>query len=91
MATADALNGEAGFELVALPEPMAVRDPDTGAIVDGYRLTVRSKTSGATATLELPKSRYSADYLKAQAEAALEPLDASIAAFGARGLSGAQS
>lgn len=83
------MNGDATFELVSLPEPMPVRDPDTGAIVDGYRLTVRSKTSGATATLELPKSRYSAAYLKQQAEAALAPLDESIAAFGQAGMTGA--
>lgn len=91
MAAQDVSGQAATFELVSLPEPMAVRDPDTGAIVDGYRVTVRSKVSGATATLEIPKSRYTAAYLAVQATAAIAPIDESIATFGAAGLSGSSS
>lgn len=79
------------FELVTLPAPMPVRDPDTGNVVEGYVVTVKSKTTGATARLEIPASRYSADYLARQAEAALAPLDASVAQFGASTLTGSSS
>lgn len=80
-----------GFELTSLPEPMAVKDPDTGAIVPGYQVTVRSTTTGAKATLDIPKQRFSPDYLAAQARAALEPLDAAVAKYGAAGMTGASS
>lgn len=89
MAPQEPVGNPPAFELIALPSPTTVRDPDTQQTVDGYEVRVRSKETGATATLEIPKSRYTAAYVAQQAAAALAPLDETIRAFGASTLTGA--
>lgn len=82
MAETEPVASQATFELVGLPQPQAVKDPNTGLVVDGFRVTVKSRRTGAVAQIELPSATFSVAALTAAAERALAPLDAAVAAFG---------
>lgn len=88
MAAQDELANRYPFELTSLPQPASVKNPDNGQIVNGYKVTVRSLKTGATAQIEVPADRYVAGYVAALAKAALEPLDDSVAKFGSTLLTG---
>jgi hypothetical protein len=67
---------------VGLPQPTTVRDPDTGIIVDGYRVRVQSDETGAQAVLDIPRDRYSPEYVQRQANQHLGTQDAVVKLFG---------
>ena len=71
------------FYVAGLPIPTPVRDPDTGNIVDGYRLTVVSNQTGARAVIEIPETAYSADNVQKPAEYKLGIHDSVLSKFAA--------
>lgn len=72
---------DATFYVAGLPIPTPVRDPDTGNIVDGYRINVVSNATGARAIIEIPETAYSADNVKKLAEYKLGIHDSVLSSF----------
>lgn len=47
------------YNIVMPPVQVADRHPDTGHVVDGYHVTGKCNTTGATARIFLPHDQYS--------------------------------
>lgn len=70
------------WHLAIPPQAQPVRDEETGLVVDGYRITAVSDTTGNRAVFELPRSRFSPEAVNAEALRHLGVLDATTALYG---------
>lgn len=71
------------FRIVGTPQPLPVRNPDTGLVEDGFRLIVQDTTTGAKATLQVPQSQFNESTIENLANFYLGQQNAVLAKFGA--------
>ena len=56
------------FVVIGTPQPLPVKNADTGLVENGYRVMVQDTATGAKAVLEIPQSQFNTKTVQALAD-----------------------